>query len=274
MGIKIAAVQPKSYAGKDEKKNLDSALKYIDVAAESGAKIVCFPEMYPGPVHPTINFDTVPLYRKAKEKKVYVIRGKREKAEPVGYFNICAEVIGPDGKSIGTYKRTTPSGPYVYKDIDSWGIDYVQADTLPVFETEFCKIGVLICSEVYIPELTRILALKGAEVVFFPSGGLINELLPTWRIMVQARAIENLLYTAACQNLYGVEEGIGMIAGPEGLLTAEKYESVLVAEIDLERSRWLRSQEEKIEMPKQYRVIPGTLRWRRPEIYKNNCENW
>ena len=274
MKLKISVVQTKSFSGEREKENINSAVGYIDTAADQGAKIICFPEMYPGPVHPSIDFDTSALYKKAKERGVYVIRGKRESTGSKGMHNICAELIGPEGKSIGVYRRTTPSGPYVYKDIDTWGFDYQQEDELPVFETEFCKIGVLICSEVYIPELSRILALKGAEIVFFPSGGLINELMPTWKVMVQARAIENLMYTGACQNLYGVEEGIGMIAGPEGILVEERYEAVLVAEVDLARIHWLREQDEKIEMPKQYRVVPGTLRWRRPEIYRKNYQDW
>ena len=81
--------------------------------------------------------------------------------------------------------------------------------------------------------------------------------------MVQARAIENLIYTVASQSLYGVEDGIGMIAGPEGILTENIGEAVLVAEIDFERQQWLRDQDEKIEMPKQYKVVPGLLRWQK-----------
>ena len=145
---------------------------------------------------------------------------------------------------------------------------------LPVFDTEFGKIGVLICSEVYAPELARILALKGAEIVFFPAGALINELMPTWKNMVWARAIENLMYTAACQNLYGVEEGVAMLCSPEAVLAEDRGEAVLVAEADLDRVRWLRESEQKIEIPKQYKVVPGLLRWRRPAIYRSNCEDW
>lgn len=265
MKVTIGAVQPKSYALEEEPKNLPAAIDYIDQAADRGAQIVCFPEMYPGPVHPANEFDTSPLYDRARDRGVYLIRGKRERSGS-GY-NICAEVVGPDGRSLGTYRRTTPDGPYVYKDIDSWSLEYVPADRLPVFDTEFGKIGVLICSEVYVPELTRLLVLEGAEMVFYPSGGCINELMRTWKIMVQARAIENLIYTAACQNIYGVEEGVGMICGPEGVLAEDSGEAVLVAEADLDRLRWLRDQDERIEMPKKYRVVPGTLRWRRPELY-------
>lgn len=265
MKVKISVIQPKSFAFDQEPENLPSALRYIDRAADQGARIICCPEMYPGPVHPSQRFDIAPLYEKAREREVYVIRSGRQ-ADGDGY-NICGEVIGPDGKSLGTYRRTTPGRPYVYRDIPSWDFDYEPAGELPVFDTEFGKIGVLICSEVYVPELTRVLTLKGARMVFYPSGGCINELMPTWKIMIQARAIENLIYTAACQNIYGVEDGIGMICSPEGILAEESGEAVLVAEADLDRQQWLRDQDEKIEMPKKYKVVPGTLRWRRPELY-------
>jgi predicted amidohydrolase len=250
MTIRIAAIQPRTFSGADEVKNLDACLDYIDQAADAGAKFVCLPEMYPGPVHPSIDFDTTALYDKAAERRVYVIRGKRV---PAGdQHNVCAEVIGPDGKSVGLYGRTTPVGPYIYQDLEAWSIDYAPADGLPVFDTEFGKIGVLICSEVYVPELTRVLVLAGAKIIFFPSGGHINELMGTWKIMLQARAIENLIYTAACQNMYGVEEG---------------GEAVIIADLDMERLEWLRDEDEKLEMPKKYRVVPGTLRWRRPDLY-------
>jgi len=265
MKLRIAAIQPKSYEFENEPRNLEAALDYIDRAADEGARIICCPEMYPGPVHPSVDFDTTPLFDKARERKVYLIRSKREAAG--SSHHVCGELIGPDGKSIGTYRRTTPGSPYVYRDIPSWDFDYVPADDLPVFDTEFGKIGVLICSEVYVPELTRVLVLQGARMVFYPSGGCINELMPTWKILIQARAIENLIYTATCQNIYGVEEGIGMICGPEGVLAEDRGEAVLVAEVDLDRQQWLRDQDEKIEMPKKYRVVPGTLRWRRPELY-------
>jgi|TARA_B110000263_G_C15228381_1_gene473356 predicted amidohydrolase len=265
MSIRIAAVQPRTFSGDDEAKNLDACLDYIDQAADAGAKFVCLPEMYPGPVHPSIDFDTTALYDKAAERQVYLIRGKRE---PAGdQHNVCAEVIGPDGKSVGLYRRTTPSGPYIYQDLETWSIDYAPADGLPVFETEFGKIGVLICSEVYVPELTRVLVLAGAKLIFYPSGGHINELMGTWKIMLQARAIENLIYTAACQNMYGVEEGVGMICGPEGVLAEDGGEAVIIADLDMEHLQWLRDQDEKLEMPKKYSVVPGTLRWRRPDLY-------
>lgn len=276
MRVNICVVQPKTFRLAEEPRNVERACRYIDTAASRGAQIICFPEMYPGPAHPANDYSTAAVHGKAKEHGVYVIRGgiAKERGGERPRHSIFAELVGPDGETIGTYRRTEPMTGHIYRDVPAWDFDYLQFDELPVFETELGKIGVLICSEVYAPELARILALKGAEIVFFPAGGLINELMPTWKTMVWARAIENLMYTAASQNLYGVEEGLGMICGPESILAEDRGEAVLVAEADLDRIRWLRESEQKVEVPKQYKVVPGLLRWRRPEMYRANLGDW
>lgn len=276
MKVNICVVQPKTFRNEEESKNVERALGYIDQAVAKGAQIICFPEMYPGPANPSNDYSTEAIKTKAKEHRVYIIKSgiHKERDGDKPRHSIFADVIGPDGKTIGTYKRTEPLTGHIYRDVPAWNFDYLQFDELPVFDTEFGKIGVLICSEVYAPELARILALKGAEIVFFPAGALLNELMPTWKTMVWARAIENLMYTAACQNLYGVEEGVGMICGPESVLAEDRGEAVLVAEADLDRARWLRDGEQKVEMPKQYKVVPGLLRWRRPDMYRRSLEDW
>jgi 5-aminopentanamidase len=125
----------------------------------------------------------------------------------------------------------------------------------------------LVCSELYSPELSRLLMLQGADIITYPAGGAINELLPGWRTLVYARAIENLILTAACQNLYGDEEGVGTVAGPEGVSAQAKGEGLIVADLDFDRLAFLRAEDEKIEFPKRCATIPGVQRWRRPELY-------
>lgn len=276
MKVTISVVQPKTLRLGDESGNVERALRYIDEAVERGAQIVCFPEMYPGPAHPANEYSSDEVATRAKRHGVYVIKGRIHKERDGGRprHSVCADVIGPDGIVMGTYKRTEPLTGHIYRDVPAWNFDYLQGQDLPIFETRFGKIGVLICSEVYAPELARILALKGAEIVFFPAGALINELMPTWKAMVWARAIENLMYTAASQNLFGVEDGIGMICSPEAIVAEDRGEAVLVAEADLDRVRWLRETEQKVEMPKQYKVVPGLLRWRRPSMYRESLADW
>ena len=65
-------------------------------------------------------------------------------------------------------------------------------DSFPVFDTEHGKVGLAMCSEVYMPEVSRALALRGAEIIFMPAGKDKNRLWATWRTLIWARAIENL----------------------------------------------------------------------------------
>jgi 5-aminopentanamidase len=268
VSIRLALVQPASATGADEHRNAAAALAWLDRAAAEGADLVVFPEGYPGPANPAHDYDALaPLARRAGELGVHVVASRIEPAGD-GRHHMALHLIGDDGELIGRYRRTTPCGPYIYGDIPAWEFVYAEADELPVFETRLGRIGLLVCSEVYVPELTRVLVLQGAEIVLFPAGGAINELLDSWRTMVRARAIESLVYAAASQNLYADgEEGVGIIAAPEAVLAASTQEGLVVADLDLERLAYLRREEEHILFPKPYATIPGVLRWRRPELY-------
>jgi predicted amidohydrolase len=265
--VRIAAVQPQSGAGPTEPRNVDDALGWLDRAADAGARLVMFPEGYPGPVNPRNRFDALgPLADRARARGVHVLASR---IAPLGKGHaIELHLIDDRGETLGVYRRTTPRGPYVYHDIPAWQFDYVADDAPPaVIETKLGRIGMLVCSELFSPELSRVLAVQGADLILYPAGGAINELLPAWRTMVWARAIENLVFTAACQNLYGDEEGVGTIAAPEGVLATARGAGLVVADLDFDRLAFLRREDERIEFPKRYATVPGVMRWRRPELY-------
>lgn len=268
MSIRLATVQPRSATGPDEERNAAEALAWLDRAAEEHADLVVFPEGYPGPVSPGSNYDALgPIAERAAAHGLHVVASRIAPVD--GGHVIELHLIDDRGETAGVYRRTTPSGPYVYHDIPAWGFDYVESDQPPaVVETRLGRIGMLVCSELFSPELSRLLALQEADVIVYPAGGAINELLPAWRTMVWARAIENLVFTAACQNLYGDEQGVATIAAPEAVLAQSPAAGLLVADLDLDRLAFLRSEDEKIEFPKRYATIPGVLRWRRPELFR------
>lgn len=60
---------------------------------------------------------------------------------------------------------------------------------------------------------------------------------------------------------------MALIAGPEKMLGKLDGEGMLVADFDIDRVRWLRAQDESVALPKPYKVVPGLLRYRRPELY-------
>ena len=110
--------------------------------------------------------------------------------------------------------------------------------------------------------------MEGADVVLFPTGGMLYHLSPVWGNLIQARATENLVYTASCVNLFGVEDGFAHICGPEGELASSKVEGVLLADLDLSRLDYLRAEDETLAFPKFYRTIPGLWRHNRPDLYR------
>jgi predicted amidohydrolase len=269
MKIRVAAVQPRSRIGDDEHRNGRDALKWLDRCSKLGADLVLFPEGYPGPINPKNHYDALgPLADRAAERRLHVVASRLEPASP-GKFFVGLHLIDDHGRTVGIYRRSAPTGPYVYHDIPAWGFDYEASDTgLPVFETRLGKIGLLVCSEVFATELSRSLAIQGADLILLPAGGTINELMPAWQTLIWARAIENLVYTATTQNLYAADEkGVAMIAGPEQVHARSSRSGVIVADLDLDRLQYLRDEDEHVTVPKPYRTVPGVMRWRRPRLY-------
>lgn len=269
MTFRIAAVQPRASSGAMEERNTVAALDWMGRARARGADLVVFPEGFPGPANPANHFDAIgPVRARAAALGLHVVANGLEPAGGNRHF-VTSYVIDDTGQIAGRYRRTSPPGPYVYRDIAAWDFDYMASSEPPsVISTRLGKIGVLTCSEVYVPELTRLLTLQGADLVVYPSGGAINELMDTWRTVVWARAIENLVYTVAVQNIYDDEEvGVGTLASPEAVVASLTHEGMLIADVDTERLAYLRGRDEHIEFPKPYRTPPGLLRWRRPELY-------
>jgi predicted amidohydrolase len=262
--VKIAVVQPRSYlryaAGRviddptaPEEKNLALALDYIDEAAGEGAQFVAFPELYPGPSPSSdaLDYDEVvaTMRKKAQERKVYVLFGGA-KQEAKGFYNLY-HLADPHKDSLFVYEKIVPA---MNEET------MVRGKEPGLVETDLMKVGLLICWEAWFPELARTLAMRGADIVFFPTGGLIYELHEVWRAILQARAAENTVYTASTVNIWGVEAGMSYVFSPEGEVAGRTTEGINYAEVDLERLHRMRSEDEEFTVPKLYCTIPGTLR--------------
>jgi len=278
VGFRIAVAQP--LRGKDE--DVESALEYVDRGVGEGARLVCFPEGFPGPWQESLlsvsaakklNYHNLDEYasvrafsREAKNKNIHIAFGLTE-VHDSQYYNSYL-VIAPSGEIIGKHRKTTPAVFEVASD----GTPIIRGDKLEIFEAEGAKVGILICWEALFPELARVLALRGAEILLFPTGGKLYEFLDTWRTVVWARAIDNLAYVTMSVNLYGDEKGLSMIAGPENILAESSDEGLILADLDLERLRWLRETDEELVIPKKYRCVPGLFKHRRPELYRSLAE--
>jgi predicted amidohydrolase len=270
MIVSVATVQPNTLRGEREAENVSHALGAIQEAARNGAQLILFPEGYPGPYHGPVTYSPLePLCEQAKQCGVYLIASWVEPAADVGegVYRLALKLIGPDGQLIGTYHRAQPNTPDVTNGLLP-GKFIAPGDELPVFETPIGNIGTIICGELWWPEMSRVLALKGADIIVAPIGGVLYEIRKAWRNIVWARASENMCYVMVTQNLFGMEEGLAVIAAPEEILAESDRSGIIYADLDLDRLKWLRETEETLSLPKPYRSIPGLFKDRRPELYK------
>ena len=270
MTFRIAIVQPIAHPPGEDERNIADALHAIELAAHEGADFVCFPETYPGPWRMPAGFDPIPaMAEAAATHKVHVIFGTIEPIEHKAAHNLIVMAY-PDGSAPARYRRTHPNGPWIYTGGPSWEFQYVAGSAFPVFDTAHGKVGLAMCSEVYMPEVARALALRGAELIFMPAGTDKRLLWATWRTLIFARAIENLAVVVTTQNLFHHgERGLAMVAAPEQILFESTAAGMSVVDIDLERVRYLRSSRDMVGSSANCAAKQGLLgpQWQRPELY-------
>ena len=272
MAVSIAIVQPLGHPPPDDEKNVADALDHIARAAGEGAQIVTFPESYPGPWQFPVTYDPTPILCEAAAK--HGIHVQFSTMEPIDASRRTAHnlllLAYPDGRVPGVYRRTHPPGPWIYTGGKYWDFEYVEGSEYPVFDTAFGKVGLAMCSEVYMPEVTRALALRGAELIFMPGGIDKQELLASWRNLIWSRAIENLATVVTTQNLFGPDErGLAMVAQPERVLFESTLAGMFVIDVDLERCRDLRRQNDELDSFYRNGAKAGILtQWQRPDMYE------
>lgn len=288
MKVRVAAVQPLGFYGEEEFRNVEWALKYIDNATDQGAQLICFPEGYPGPYNGPMDSSgklsespLETLCKKAKENGVYLYAGCLEDNESIpNTFYLCHKLISPEGKVIANYRRTHPTHPFMNAVFMGGRKHIVPGDEFMVVDTELGKLGLCICSEIWAPEVPRILMLKGAQIILAPGGGaptpIRTRLRDNWHCIARARAIENALYVVMNQVYHESIGGLGRTAmfGPEFPLGNLSAPGVLVADFDLKRLDEIRNRyfdEEIISLPMSEKDLfynrPGQIYDRRPELY-------
>jgi predicted amidohydrolase len=263
--MKIGVVQPRRDA-ENYKRNIERALTYIGSASKD-LDLLLFPEGFPGPwwLAPDQRAKDL-VSNKIEESEAYesIREGLKDKGTIVGFGT--TERLG--GRLYNSYGLTGPEGLVgVYRKMLPAAFELLapsplsQANEVKVWDVRGGKVGVSICWEALFPEIPRAVAKKGAELLLFPTGGMLYDLKPSWRNVWLARAVENVCYVAGNVSIYGNEEGMALIASPEGVVVESSTQGVIVAELDLERIRWLRSIDEELTLPKKYKTVPGLLKW-------------
>src|ERR1700680_199333 len=271
MTFRIAIVQPISHRPGEDERNVADAVSAIEHAAHEGADFVCFPETYPGPWRMPATFDpTAAMAEAAATHGIHVVFGT---IEPIDRKAATAHnlivMAYPDGRAPARSRRAPPNGPWIYTGGTAWEFQYVPGNEFPVFDTAHGKVGLAMCSEVYMPEVTRALALRGAELIFMPAGKDKNWLWATWRTLIWARAIENLAVVVTTQNLFTHDErGLAMVATPEEIVFESTVAGMSLGDVSLDRVRQLRAGRDAVGSSAGCGAKQGVLgpQWQRPGI--------
>ena len=263
--MRLALAQPHTVTGPDAEDNVARAAQLAARAADQGADLILYPEGYPGPVlpRPKDRYQAGPAMQEAaRSARIAICWSRMEQCED-GLYRLVVYLVDRDGQDRLRYERTHPAT----LPPDESRVWVAPGESLGLCDLDGVTVGMVVCSELWIPETTRVLALRGAQIILSPAGGGFTSLTDNWQILVRARAIENLCYVAMTNNIWKNEVGAALIAGPENVLIASGSEELLVATLDLDRVAWLREQDDSLAEPKAFSSIPGLLRARRPELY-------
>ena len=263
MKVKVAATQMSCSWDLDQ--NIAKAKNIIVQAAKKGANIILLQELFQSPYfcieydekifHLAQTFENNKVLKEmselCKELNVVLPISYFERSNNA-YFNSVA-VINSDGTILGNYRKShIPDAPgYLEKYYFNPG-----NTGFKVWDTNFGKIGIGICWDQWFPEAARIMALKGADILFYPTA-IGNELRSdydssgAWQRAMQGHAASNIVPVVA-SNRIGVEEvqnqsngfyGRSFISDHTGKILKEgsrDKEEILIAEVDLEQNHLFR----------------------------------
>jgi predicted amidohydrolase len=208
------------------KANVEACVDLVErCVAATGAQLVVLPEaattgFAPG-TDPERLWDLVselpgpvsePVQRAARELGVHVVLGTYERGPQRGVVYNTAALVGPGGDLLGTYRKT-----HLFCGEDRAGGGWVTpGDEAVVVQTELATIGMVICFDGDYPELARIEAVRGAEVICRPSALLRSA--DIWELTNRARAYDNHVYVVAA-NATGADPGGFLYFGNSMIVT-------------------------------------------------------
>lgn len=288
--MKIAALQFSCCSQVQE--NIDKAETMVREAAANGANLILLPELFERPYFcQEKRYDyydyALPLTENPAVRRFQAVAGELGVVIPVSFyerdiqrlFNSIA-MIDADGSILGVYRKTHIPDDHFYQE----KFYFSPGDTgFKVFKTTFGKIGVGICWDQWFPEAARCMALKGAELLFYPTAIgsepiLEVDSMPHWRRCMQGHSAANIIPVIAA-NRIGIESvepsyennhqksslkfyGSSFITDELGEIRASadrESETVITAEFDLheieeERLSWGIFRDRR---PEQYGIIAG-----------------
>ena len=268
--IKIAAIQMPTVP--DKMQNVKTAGIYLEKLKDEKPDFVILPEMFCCP-YQTQNFPAYaeeeggPVWQQlseyAKQYGIYLIGGSMPEKDAEGKVYNTSYIFDRQGKQIGKHRKV-----HLF-DIDvKGGQTFKESDTLTagdqdtVFDTEFGKMGVMLCFDIRFPELARMMVNDGAKAIFVPAAFNMTTGPAHWELSFRTRALDNQIYMIGCAPMR--DESAGYISWGHSIVTdpwgrvvdmLDEKEGILLAELDLDYEDQVRE-----ELP--------LLKSRRKDMYK------
>jgi predicted amidohydrolase len=270
--LRVACVQLNASA--DKAANLEKAEQLVARAAATGADLVVLPEKWNAVGGPEVFLASAEpveggetfraLSGWARQHGITIVGGsvteRREGREKLS--NTCP-VYDPQGDLVALYRKI-----HMF-DVEVGGQVYRESETEEpgeepvVCEAEGWKVGLTVCYDVRFPELYRIEALEGAELITVPAAFTLFTGKDHWELLLRARAVENQLYVAAA-NQWGQTApgkssyGRSLIADPWGVVLAAAPDEDTVISAELDRARLERI---RTSLPSLANRQPAAYRW-------------
>ncbi|MDQ7840521.1 MAG: carbon-nitrogen hydrolase family protein [bacterium] len=254
-------------ATSDVAANQTQALEMAAAAAQQGVDLLVFPEMFMyrrpanlvqplGEIAESVDGPFMQaIAGAARQHRLHLVMGVLESApgETRRAYNT-AVLISPAGERLAAYRKV-----HLYDAFNGRESEWiVPADAPPpVVETPLGRLGLQICYDVRFPEWSRLLALGGAEVIVMPTSWVSGPLKEDhWVTLVRARAIENVCWFVAANQIRPDRIGRSLVIDPMGVVVADggEEQGLVVAEVDLDRVRRVREKN-------------PSLQHRRPDLY-------
>ena len=254
--VKIGIVQMQTSENKEM--NINKAKEGIEEVVKKGAEIVILPEIFNSP-YDTKKFREYSeekngktwsfLSSIAKKNKIYLIGGSIPEKENDKVYN-SSFIFDSEGNQISRHRKMhlfdiDVKGGQSFKESES----LTPGNSICVFNTPYCKIGICICFDMRFPELSRLMVLKGAQIIIVPAAFNMTTGPPHWESMFKQRAIDNQCFTigvapARNEKASYISYANSIVVNPWGniIYRANEKESFDVFDIDLSEINSIRKQ--------------------------------
>lgn len=255
--IKVAAIQMPTVT--DKMQNVRTAGIYLEKIKDEKPDFVIPPEMFCCP-YQTQNFPVYaeeedgPVWQQlseyAKQYGIYLIGGSMPEKDAEGKVYNTSYIFDRQGKQIGKHRKV-----HLF-DIDvTGGQTFKESDTLTagdhdtVFDTEFGRMGVMLCFDIRFPELARMMVNDGAKAIFVPAAFNMTTGPAHWELSFRTRALDNQIYMIGCAPMR--DESAGYISWGHSIVTdpwgrvidmLDEKEGVLLTELDLDYEEQVREE--------------------------------